>query len=110
MTRRRSGSINREALLMSTVASLGVEMDFNGKKFDQGINQQKRKLGGLGKILGNAFSTGLGFVGAQAFSSGLDGIKDSVFGAIGAASDMNETLSKTRAIFGDSAGVITDWA
>jgi hypothetical protein len=57
-----------------------------------------------------------GNVGAKAFEKGMDlvgravsGVTDLVTGAIGAASNMNETMSKSSAVFGDNAIQVSKW-
>jgi len=80
------------------------------------LSQIQRKFEGLGKSLGgsSAFGKGLGLAAGvtafnalgQAASSATDFIK----GSIAQASDLNESLTKSQVVFGDSAKEIEDWA
>jgi hypothetical protein len=64
-----------------------------GSKFSTGFGS---KLQGIGKVLGGALVAG--------------GVTTLVSGAVGAASDLNESQSKVGVVFGDSAQAIEDWA
>jgi hypothetical protein len=78
-------------------------LDSIRKKFD-GLSQSK----GAQSILGGV---GLG-VGAKAFSvldDAIAGVGDQISQSIKAASDLNETMSKSRIVFGSSARGIDDW-
>lgn len=71
-----------------------------------GVN---KSLGGLKAktiAVGSAIGTALGTVAVQAFSK----LTDFVQGSIGAASNLNETMSKTRVIFGDAADDVIAFA
>lgn len=71
-----------------------------------GVN---KSLGGLAAktvAVGSAIGTALGGIAVQAFSK----LTDFVQGSIGAASNLNETMSKTRVIFGDAADDVIAFA
>lgn len=58
----------------------------------------------LGGMLGNILTTAAGFVAAQVFTRAADAIVGFATDSIEAASDLNETLSKTYQIFGETLG------
>lgn len=68
----------------------------------EGVERKTSKLGstlaGVGKVAAAAFAV----IGVAAVKGGLD--------AIGAASDLNETLSKSKVIFGANAREMRKWA
>jgi len=64
------------------------------------------KLGGLGSALGSIATIASGFVVAQ----GLMKIPGILGGAVDAASDLNESLSKVQVVFGEGAGEVEKWA
>ena len=67
-----------------------------------GVN---KSLGGLRAktiAVGSAIGTALGGIAVQAFAK----LTDFVGGSIGAASNLNETMSKTRIIFGETSDAI----
>lgn len=71
-----------------------------------GVN---KSLGGLRAktvAVGAAIGTALGGIAVQAFSK----LTDFVQGSIGAASNLNETMSKTRVIFGEAADDVIAFA
>ena len=80
-------------------------------KFNRGISGVNNQLGTLGKVSQNAGAllgkslkvAGLGLLGAGA-AAGVY-----LKGAVSAASDLGETVSKTKTIFGDSGGAILKW-
>lgn len=51
-----------------------------------------------------------GVVGAWAAIGGVQAVTSWFTGAVSGASDLNETLSKTEAIFGANTGAVTSWA
>ena len=68
-----------------------------------------KSLGGLSSkaiAVGSAIGTALGGLALKAFSK----LTDFVGGSIGAASNLNETMSKTRVIFGDAADDVIAFA
>lgn len=67
-----------------------------------GLDRSSSKLSGTFKKMGLAAATGFALLGAAAVKGGID--------AIGKASDLNETLSKSSAIFGDNASAMDKWA
>lgn len=83
-----------------TVEFLGEDKSLGGTI--DGIERSSSKLGGVFKKMGLAAATGFALVGAAAIKGGVD--------AIGKASDLNETLSKSSAIFGDNAAAMDKWA
>src|SRR5215207_4082115 len=79
-----------------------------------------RKLGGLnvsksGEKVGDSFGAGFGksvkrLAGLAAATLASRAVVDGVKGSITAASDLNETVSKTEQIFGKSSGAIKAFA
>jgi hypothetical protein len=82
---------------MSKLAEAWVEVRLDTKKAKA---QGKGEVDGLGKDLGSSFATAFG---AAALGAGIAK-------SVGAASDLNETVSKTQVIFGESGKKITAWA
>lgn len=66
----------------------------------------EKEASGLGKAFGDMAKIAGGFVMAQ----GILKAPDAIGSVIGAASDMNETLSKSNTIFGSSGKIIEQWA
>ena len=62
--------------------------------------------GAMGSLKNFAKNAAITLGGAFAVSKGVDFLK----GAVGAASDLNETVSKARTIFGPAAGDLERWA
>ena len=68
-----------------------------------------------GKRYGTSMSTGIAgmakgiFAPLAAAAAGV-GVFSFLKGAIGGASDLNETVSKSNIIFGENAGAVSDWA
>ena len=67
-------------------------------------------LGGIKSALGGILQTAAGFVAGQLFMKAGQAISDFAVGSISAASNLNETLSKTDAIFGTSSETMKKWA
>lgn len=62
---------------------------------------------GKGFVQGLGLAGGLGAVGL--ITHGVQALGDVIGGSITAASDLNETLSKSRVIFGDGADAVETW-
>lgn len=67
-------------------------------------------LGGIKSALGGVLQTAAGFVTGQIFMKAGQAIADFATGSITQASNLNETLSKTDAIFGTSSDAMKKWA
>lgn len=65
-----------------------------------------KKVGGFGSTLKNVGTIAGGIIAAQ----GLSKVGGLFTSAVGAASDLNEALSKSNNIFGENAKAIEDWA
>ena len=80
------------------------------KDISRGIQQVNGQLDGMGqsvgKVTGFVKNLVTGFLALQAVKAVTGYIGD----AIGPASDLNETVSKTGQIFGDSASGILEWS
>jgi hypothetical protein len=73
------------------------------------INNVTRNLGGLSTkamAVGSAIGTALGGIAVMGLTKLVGFVQES----IGAASNMNETMSKTQAIFGDATQSVLDFA
>ena len=66
----------------------------------------EHSAGGMGRSLGRVAEIACGFVIGQALFR-LPGLMG---GAVGAASDLNESMSKMQTVFGDSASGIATWS
>jgi hypothetical protein len=112
------------------VASIGdiiMRMLLDGSDFQAQAKKEGAKAGDaagaamsrninntLGGQLGKGIAQGLGIAGAlgaaNVASSAVGGVVDLIDSSIDAASSLNETVSKGRVIFGDSADEIEAWA
>lgn len=79
-----------------------------GKNIDDGIRGDVEKSG---ENAGNAIGTTIKRIAlAAAGAFALDKVKDFVSGTISAASDLNETVSKSQVIFGSHAAEMDKWS
>lgn len=69
-----------------------------------------KRASGLKSALGSVATTAAGFLGAQVISKGFTAFTGGIGSAISGASDLNESLSKVRVVFGENAGAIESWA
>lgn len=83
-------------------AWIPVKPDLSG--FGKDVDRQTS--GAMGSIKSFAKTAAAAFAGAFAVSKGIDFLK----GTISAASDLNETVSKTRTIFGPASAGLEKWA
>jgi len=75
-----------------------------------GFTSAKREAEGFRGSIKRVGETAAGFLSANLVSGAAERIKDFMAGSISAASDLNETMSKTDAVFGTSASNIHQWA
>jgi hypothetical protein len=75
-----------------------------------GFSSAKGEAKGFQGSLKRVGETAAGFLSANLIAGAADRIKTFISGSITAASNLNETMSKTDAVFGTSAGNIHDWA
>jgi hypothetical protein len=94
---------------MAAVSRLVAELDLDASGYDKELAHVKKQTSGLKKFFGTALATAGGFLAANVIGKGFDLITDNIGSTITAASDLNETVSKTNAIFGDSADAMLDW-
>jgi hypothetical protein len=85
---------------------LTVQLIGDASSLNKAFSSAGAGAGKLGSALGNVASIASGFVVAQ----GLMQLPGLLGGAMDAASDFNETLSKSNTVFGDNAKAIEDWA
>lgn len=87
-----------------TLDGVGKSAQGMGKELDS-AGTSAEKSGGMLSKLGPMAAVGIG-AAVVGIGAGVVAVK----GFIGAASDMAETQSKSNTIFGESAGVINQWA
>lgn len=63
-----------------------------------------------GSAIGSAIGSGIGNLAAGGIDKAVGAVSNFISGSISQAGDLNETMSKTQAIFGESSGSITDWS
>lgn len=79
-----------------------------GREFGQGVERGGRpSFVSAGKSMGGAFAGAFAAIGVTA---AVGSVVSFLGDAIGSASDLAETVSKSNKIFGDNAGVIEKWA
>lgn len=97
--------------MAAAIARLYAELDLKNQKFKKGSDEVVRDSGRMQKAMGGVLSSakkvavGLAAVGAVATIAGGMLAK----GAISAASDLSETISKTNAVFGSNAEAMLKW-
>lgn len=87
-------------------AYVEVHGDGSGVANDVAADVEK----GTGKASSSGMKLAKGFVGGFVAYEGFKVAKDFIGDSIGKASDLNETISASQAIFGSSAGSIAKWA
>ncbi len=95
--------------MADVIGNLVVRLKADASDIDQGIDQAKGKFDGFKSVVqGVAMGAGIAVANfaVQAGQALIQFGADSVAGA----SDLNETLSKTNVLFGDSAGAVTAFA
>lgn len=99
---------------MTTVATIWVELGLNAKNYHDGLNQAAKSTQGFAKsasgFLGSVASTAMGFLSAQVFTQIGQQVVGFAKDSIDAAGNLNETLNKTKELFGDSSGEIVKWS
>lgn len=83
-----------------------LELDVDSRKFNDGIGDAEKKSKGLGSALGDVAK----IAGGVALGAGLTQLPGLISGMVGSASDLNESLSKVRVVFGESSPEIEKWA
>ena len=74
------------------------------------INDVKRDVGGLGGVMGSVGKVAGGFLAAQAIAGGASLLTGQIGSMVSGASSLNESLSKSRVVFGEFSGDIIEWA
>ena len=69
-----------------------------------------KEAGGLGKTLGDVGKIAGGFLAANVIAKGFSAMTKGFGDSLSLASSFNESLSKTRVVFGDSSKVVEDFA
>ena len=64
----------------------------------------------MGKVLGDVGKIAGGFLAANVIGAGFTALKGGISSSIKLASDFNESLSKTRIVFGESSKAVEDFA
>jgi hypothetical protein len=96
--------------MASPIARLYAEMDLKNGRFKRGADEVVRESGRMRKALGSVASTAAGFLAANVIQAGFNTIRNEIGRTIFAASDLNESISKTSNVFGKSANDILKWA
>lgn len=91
---------------MTVLGEAIVKIRTDDTGLDGDFDNIRRRADGLGGALKTALATAGGFVIAQ----GLLKLPGVIADATGAASNLNETVSKSNTVFGDSARRVEDWA
>jgi hypothetical protein len=79
------------------------------QKFSRDVEKSTRQIGALGNVVQGVFQ-GIGQAIFQSLANGVRAGVGEIGKAIDAASDLNESLSKTNVAFGDSADEILAWS
>lgn len=95
---------------MSTAAELTAVLKGQDAGMGALFDDTKQKATGLGKTLGDVGKIAGGFLAAEVIGKGVSALKDGIGSSIAAASDFNESLSKTRVVFGDSSKAVEEFA
>lgn len=102
---------------MAVISELAVELALRDKRYrDQlkgaarATGELEKSTGRLGKALGRVSEIASGFIVANVLQRGAEEVKSFITGSIGAASDLNESISKTNAVFGDAAKSVIEWS
>src|SRR3990172_5019658 len=69
-----------------------------------------KDAGGLGKTLGDVGKIAAGFLAANVIAKGFSAVTKGFGDSLALASSFNESLSKTRVVFGDNSLVIEEFA
>jgi len=85
---------------------LEVKILGDSRSLERAFGRSRKSASGLNKSLGGLARVGKVIVGGFILSKAVKGIKDT----IDAASDLNESVSKTGVIFGKSAGQVVKFA
>ena len=91
---KKSGDMAGETLGKSMASK--IKQSFSGGELGKGLVQGLGLAGALG--------------GAALLTKGLSAVTDEIGASIDAASDLNETISKSEVVFGDSADEMEAWA
>lgn len=91
-----------------TVASLQAVLDLDSKKFDSGLKQAEKQLGGFKSAMGGILSSAGGFLAANAIQAGLGAISGAIAGSISEAKEAIAVDKQLEAVIkstGGAAGV-----
>lgn len=91
---------------MATVAELVAELKGRDSGLKSTFDDAEKSAGGLSKAIKNIGTVAAGVV----IGVGITKIPGIISGAVGAASDLSESLSKVRIVFGDASGEIEAFA
>jgi hypothetical protein len=83
---------------IATIATLVVDVVADTKKLNAGLTSAQGGISKFGALAGVGFAV----AGAAVIKFGAD--------VVGAASDLNESVNKTKVVFGDQAQGVMDWA
>jgi hypothetical protein len=101
------------------IGDLIMRVLIDDKGFDANLQKTAKKSGAnAGKTLGGEMKKGLlaglglggGLAAVNLMTSAVSGLTQAFFESINAASNLNEAVSKSDAVFDESSGEIQDWA
>lgn len=92
---------------MLVASAAEIRLLISGKNSaSKAIQEVKKDTDGLGKTFASVGKIAAGFLAADVIKSGIGSVR----GFIDAASDMNETLSKSNSVFKEHAKEVEKWA
>lgn len=97
-----AGQVVAEGVVVIDADAKGI-----GRQITKDLDDNQGAVASSGQGLGRSIFGGI--VAGYAAIGGTQAIIGYVSGAVGSASDLNETLSKSSVIFGDNSGAIEKW-
>jgi hypothetical protein len=98
--------------MANTLINLLVKLGMDAKDFNKGVDESEKKA----QTGGQKIAAGLSGVGGAvvkgalaAAAAGIVGVSAALATTIGPASDLNETLSKNKVVFGQYSFLMQDW-
>lgn len=91
---------------MTTASELGIELTGKEKGVTKTFKDAKDEATGFGKTLGDVSKIATGFLAADAVKAGVSAFVGGIKGAVSAASDLNESVTKAQVVFGEQFGDI----
>lgn len=95
---------------MARSDEIRVKIVGDARDLQQAVDQARNKALGFKGALGEVAKTAGGFLAGQAISKGLSLVQEEFQASVQAASDLEQAVGGTQAIFNDSRHVIDRWA